>query len=255
MKKVFAIVFVLSLLFLFVGCNSQQAGGQPQSSTPTPTADSTPTATAESAPVATPASTPTATATSTPVATVESTPTDMPVSTPTPTPTSTPAPVAVDSLDFLPLEFEHLSGAGAWRSTMIVNPDGSFTGHYRDSDMGACTDEYPNGTEYVCDFSGKFTNMQKINDYTYSFTLAELQIEREAGEKWIENGIRYIATNAPGLSKSMEFMLYTPDAPTEALSEVFLSWWTLRSEWPETLSCYGIRNVETEDGYFSEKIA
>lgn len=57
--------------------------------------------------------------------------------------------------DVFPLEFVFCSGAGAWRTTIVVNQDGSFSGEYLDSDMGDSGDGHPKGTQYICSFSGK----------------------------------------------------------------------------------------------------
>lgn len=51
-----------------------------------------------------------------------------------------------------PLEFYYSSGAGDWSTQLVLQPDGSFTGHYEDRDLGATGEENPNGTLYYCDF-------------------------------------------------------------------------------------------------------
>ena len=52
----------------------------------------------------------------------------------------------------LPDEFYFSSGAGAWRTELFLQDDGSFNGQYSDSDMGSMGEEYPNGTVYICEF-------------------------------------------------------------------------------------------------------
>ena len=39
---------------------------------------------------------------------------------------------------------------------------------------GDSGDGYPNGTLYYCDFYGKFTQPEKINDYTYEMQLENI---------------------------------------------------------------------------------
>lgn len=56
----------------------------------------------------------------------------------------------------LPLTFVFSSGAGGWFTELELQPDGSFTGSYHDSEMGEFAEDYPNGTVYVCEFSGRF---------------------------------------------------------------------------------------------------
>ncbi len=178
------------------------------------------------------------------------------------TETTEAVPVQDDKLP-LPEEtvkFAFSSGAGAWSSGITLNRDGTFTGHYSDSEMGITGEGYPNGSAYICDFTGKFVNIEKINDYTYKMTLADLQTQKPEGQEWIENGIRYIASEPLGLVDTLnhrectEFILYLPDAPVDQLNAEFLSWSPFKSKYntdaKQTLSCYGIWNVTTNDGFF-----
>jgi len=171
------------------------------------------------------------------------------------------APIPVSELP-LPEEttsFAFSSGAGAWYSHIKLNRDGTFTGHYSDSEMDI-GEGYPNGSAYICDFSGRFANFEKVNDYTYKMTLADLQSQRPEGQEWIENGIRFISSVPLGLVDTLndreckEFILYLPDAPVAQLHAEFLSWSPYRSEYNTnpnaTLSCYGIWNVTTNGGFF-----
>ena len=157
--------------------------------------------------------------------------------------------------DVLPLEFVFSSGAGAWQSIITLNSDGSFKGTYSDAEMGSNGEDYPHGTVYTCEFSGKFEEIKQVNDYTYTMTLAEVTTEKKEGEEWIEDQIRYIAAGPYGLENGKEFLLYTPETPIKELSEEFLNWWPKRylqeEQALEKLSCYGIYNKETESGFFT----
>ncbi len=153
------------------------------------------------------------------------------------------------------LELTFASGAGAWRSIITIKTDGSFTGYYLDSEAGTIGEGYPNGSAYTSTFSGKFTEIKKVNDYSYKMTLDEVQTEKAAGETWIEDGIRYIASGPHGLEESKTFMFYLPQTPVSSLSEELLEWWPYgfdEGAKKETLSCYGIENVTTQTGFFSE---
>lgn len=153
-----------------------------------------------------------------------------------------------------PTELYFSSGAGGWYTSLLLYPDGSFTGSHHDSDMGIVSDAYPYGTAYICNFSGKFENITKINDYSYSMTLTQLETDRPEAEEWIEDGIRYIQSYAYGLDGGTEFVFYLPQAPLSELSEDFRMWWPLRFDWDvtyETLSCYAIRNVAKDYGFFT----
>lgn len=155
-----------------------------------------------------------------------------------------------------PMEFIFSSGAGAWYTSLTLNPDGSFTGTFHDSEMGAISDEHPNGVVYISVFSGVFENIRKVNDYTYTITLSTLGTQKREGETWIEDGIHYIASAPYGLTGGTEFRLYLPQTPITDVPEYFLSWWPHRYTQHEnprdTLDCYGILNVATDDGFFSE---
>lgn len=153
-----------------------------------------------------------------------------------------------------PTHFSFLSGAGAWSTELMLYPDGTFTGNFHDSNMGEVGDGYPHGTVYLCDFEGRFVVDGKKNDTAYVLSLAELKTARPVDEEWIEEQVRYIASEPYGLEDGETFILHTPDTFTADLSEFVLSWWPLRFEnYPPTrLSCYGIENVEAETAFFSD---
>lgn len=151
------------------------------------------------------------------------------------------------------MEFFFSSGAGGWGTELYLEKDGSFTGEFHDSNMGETGEGYPNGTCYICEFSGKFADIEKIDDTSYRMTLSELTTEKEVGEEWIENGILYVVSTPYGIEGGSEFMFYTPRAEINSMSEEFLWWWPMRFEevLPEKLGHYGIHNVNTNDGFFS----
>ncbi len=158
-------------------------------------------------------------------------------------------------------EFSFLSGAGAWRTMLTLHRDGTFTGWYLDSEMGETGDRYPKGSAYTCTFFGKFENIEQVNEYSYKMTLTDVKTEKTVGEEWIEDEIRYIASDPYGLNDPInkqectEFVFYLPDTPVDQVPEEFLTWWPYRSpEEPDktiTLSCYGILNVTTNYGFFA----
>lgn len=152
-----------------------------------------------------------------------------------------------------PMDFVFSSGVGAWATSMTLEQDGAFSGAYYDADMGVCDEDYPNGTVYICDFSGRFSDIQKVDEYSYSLTLAELDSDYEAGKEWIENGTKNISSEPYGMEDGDEFILYLPDTPIDGLDEEFLSWWPGRyalEGQPETLEMYGLYNVKMGYGFF-----
>ncbi len=164
--------------------------------------------------------------------------------------------VSVDELDIhSPLDLYFSSGVGAWYSHISLNSDGTFIGNFHDSDMGDTAEAYPYGTRYFSEFSGNFTDLKKINDYTYSLTLETLITKQPDNTEYIEEGIRYIVTTPAGLERGKEFILYTPEAPTNVMTDELISCWPLREQYSteplEKLWLYGLYNVETGAGFFT----
>ncbi len=148
------------------------------------------------------------------------------------------------------------SGVGGWNTDLDIGEDGIFTGHYSDSDMGDTGDGYPNGTCYDCEFMGRFVITEKIDDYSYKMTMEEIAPENPNGMEWIDDGVRYIASEPYGLSGGKEFLLYLPGLPMSKLTDDGLGWYTrprgIRDdELPDTLPCYGIYNTATGDAFYS----
>lgn len=120
------------------------------------------------------------------------------------------------------MEMMFSSGAGAWRTYLILSPDGSFTGEYSDADMGTMGEDYPGGTRYVCRFHGHFRDIRQVTDASFLLVLEELLIDTEypVGEEWIEDGVRCISSEPYGfdgedgaaLKSGASFLFYTPDA-------------------------------------------
>lgn len=164
-----------------------------------------------------------------------------------------PEDVSVPFADGQPLEFLFASGAGGWGTTLTLYPDGSFEGIYEDGENDAGPG-YPRGTSYVCEFTGRFGEMTKLTDHTYVMKLEALDYD-EPGREWIEDEIRYISAEPYGLEGGEDFALYVPETPADALKEEFRSWWPDEYLWRagtlQTLSCYGLCNTDTGQGFFT----
>lgn len=129
-----------------------------------------------------------------------------------------------------------MSGAGGWSTDLYLEADGSFTGQYHDADMGVADPErFPQGTWYICNFSGQFTRPVKIDETTWSTELASLEPEHPGGEsEEYADGRRYIYTSPCGLENAEEIRIYLPDTPADGLSEDVL--WAARGpyDWKPT---------------------
>ena len=165
-------------------------------------------------------------------------------------------PAGADTLPGeFPMEFVFASGAGAWGTVLTLEADGSFTGNYHDSEMGA----EPEPACYICDFAGKFGKIRQVDEFTYAMTLESTEILTKQTESWVEDGIRYIPSDPYGVETGTEFFFYLPERPLEGLDEELLSWWPdnwLREQEGLTeLGCYGIYNVEGGYGFFTSDLS
>ena len=158
-----------------------------------------------------------------------------------------------------PMELTFSSGAGAWRTFLILNADGTFTGEYSDSDMGDADEAYPNGTFYFCSFSGQFEVLTATDAYATPLRLASLTCADNVPEEEIRDGIRCIHAGPHGFygyeteALAETVIFYTPDTPVADLSEEMLSWWPGRfgEETPDTLGCYALWLPDVGTAFFS----
>ena len=168
-------------------------------------------------------------------------------------PTTTQMQVAFwqeEDLEY-PMSFFFASGAGGWATELYLEADGSFYGSFHDSNMGDNAEEYPNGTVYICNFTGKFSPAERLDMYTYGMKLEELSLEYPVGEQWIEEGFLCIASEPYGIEGGTDFAIYLPNTPKEMLSEDALMWWPHRfDEGHAVLGGYGLYNLNGEYGFY-----
>lgn len=149
-----------------------------------------------------------------------------------------------------PLDLVFASGAGAWGTYLTLNPDGSFTGDYGDSDMG---------TRYTCKFEGRFTNIRQISDYCWAMELEDIDIEKKEGTTWTENGIHYIAAGPHGISGGTTFILYAPGTFADKLPAACREWWPDAYNWrwgeQDSLDGWALYNLDMEQGFFTSWIS
>lgn len=155
------------------------------------------------------------------------------------------------------LQFSFCSGAGGWATLMFIHEDGSFSGEYFDGELGSTGEGYPNGTMYQCDFSGQFTQPKKVNDYTYSMQISEINYAEEAGTEEISDGVLYCYTTAYGLDDAEDILIYLPGAPLAELPEEFRSWvgyYDLSYTTDTELPFYALNNEAQQFGFSSYSI-
>ena len=153
-------------------------------------------------------------------------------------------------------EFGFASGVGGWSSELTFANDGIFMGSFHDSDMGDTGDGYPNGTIYVSDFSGRFEIANVINNNSVTLRLVESGTSEPVGNEWIDDQVRYVASDPYGIVGGEEFILYFPGTPMSELTDDGRQWYQMPralsdSELPQTLPCYGLYNVNEANAFFS----
>ena len=159
--------------------------------------------------------------------------------------------------DLKNIEFFFQSGVGGWRTTLHIAPDGRFSGVFYDSDLGDIGEGYPNGVVYRCDFNGQFTQPEKVNEYTYSVKIIDMNYDQEENTEEIKDGTLYRYSGAYGLEDAENIMIYLPGAPTSELPEDFRLWirYYDLSNAPEKLPFYAL-NIEAQQfGFTSSYIS
>lgn len=151
-------------------------------------------------------------------------------------------------------EFLFCSGAGAWSTVLTIHEDGTFEGYYHDTDIGFAEEGNPNGTRYVCNFSGQFTEPVQVNEYTYSAQLQTLQCEQEPGTEEIIEGIKNMYSEPYGLDNAENILFYIEGAPIAELPEEYRSWvgyFNLSNLQETALPFIGLYNEAEQQGFFS----
>ena len=144
-------------------------------------------------------------------------------------------------------QFEFSSGAGGWWEEFTIEKDGYFTGKFHDSDMGDTGEEYDGGTVYSSVYSGHFTELTKVNDYTYTMKLADISYKEAVDTTEIRDGTRYIYTESYCLGGTDTFTVYIKGTPVNEISESAYSWLAMANQSDEELTMAAI--VDEANGY------
>ena len=133
---------------------------------------------------------------------------------------------------------------------LYIHEDGSFDGHYEDTNLGDMGDNY-NGTIYYSDFTGQFTEPEKVDDTTYRFRIQSIEYPLGFGEE-IKDGVRYSYTGEYGLDGAEELYMYLPGSELADLPESFLTWvgyYNPESTDETNLPFYGLYNEKMDQGF------
>lgn len=147
-------------------------------------------------------------------------------------------------------KFIFSSGAGGWSTQLNIYSDGTFHGVYQDFD--AISGDGYRGTIRYSEFDGTFVDVEKVNDYTYSMSMTDLEYVNEPDTEEIKDNIKYKYTTAYGLDKADIIYIYTPETLLSDLPEKYRLW-IMKPDYKEneTLGFYGLYNVSGQEGFFS----
>ncbi len=114
----------------------------------------------------------------------------------------------------------------------VIREDGSFDSLITSPDWGAQGTDYPQGTCYVTEIVGEFTNLERLNKTTYRMAVDRFEAPSQQGETYIIDGTRYIVETEKAIDTGDVFYLYLPGTP--------------RSEFPQ-----GLIDSVNNNGYYS----
>lgn len=109
------------------------------------------------------------------------------------------------------------SGRADWK--LLIKNDGSFDSIYKIIDMGECGPEYPNGTWYIKEEAGNFTEFEKIDEFSYRMVADSIEKTAPAGETYITDTYRYIVEDGTQVTNKDVFYLYLPGTPYSKLPQ------------------------------------
>lgn len=151
-------------------------------------------------------------------------------------------------------EFIFCSGAGAWATTLVVDADGNFEGHYEDSDMGDTGDDYPNGKLYYCDFDGKF-DAPKMKDEPdegyYQFYIDTMDCHVPAEKEKAVDGVLEVYSQPYGMEDTNRMRIYLPGTPVSKLTDEVKEWLFLEVG-QKTIDTYVMENVDKGYGFICQ---
>lgn len=140
--------------------------------------------------------------------------------------------------------FWFYSGVGAWHTAMKIHKDGTFVGEYTDADLEVL---------YKCNFSGRFTELEKTGPYEYTMKCKDLTLERQPQAEGVEENGHIVYYSDPyGFDDAEEFKVYLPGKKVNELADGFLSW-SHEEAASDYLQCYGIYNVGGRQGFVEMK--
>ena len=139
--------------------------------------------------------------------------------------------------DLSGMAFILFSGVGDWQTMLEVFPDGSFRGHFIDSNVAET---------YYCAFSGTFAGLERVGPYMYTMRL-EILVSEGVPEDYIPRediaSIPVVESNPSGLVKADEMLVFLPGMDKSELPEDYLFLFGNPYDTASFIKLYGIYNV------------
>ena len=120
---------------------------------------------------------------------------------------------------------------GNWNAGLDIYSDGSFQAEYYADDQWDSSDEYYM-TVKCSTIKGKFTNIRKLDEYTYEMEVESAELTEEPGKIRIENEVRYISSDDSFLwKKGDKCYLYLKGKDSSAITPNASDWsWQIESD-------------------------
>ena len=144
-------------------------------------------------------------------------------------------PDAIEAFDALEGRvFTYTNSQLAGTTTLTMGADGTFTGKYIDSQPLLNSTEYPKGTTYLCNFTGRFKNVTAISGGIYQMEIDSLALSALPDKEVVKDGMRYISTVAYGFENAELFDLFLPGSYTKDMPECLVNALIIANGWGQT---------------------
>ncbi|MDO4615909.1 MAG: hypothetical protein Q4B03_00420 [Lachnospiraceae bacterium] len=119
--------------------------------------------------------------------------------------------------------YYHASGAGGWGEELEIHEDGSFSGSFLDDDMGSTGKGY-SATEYQSDYTGAFTDVQRVSELEYLARVRIQSYEKEPGTSEIIDQTLHSYTESAGLQDGSVVRIFLTGTAWDAIPEGMQDW-------------------------------
>lgn len=146
-------------------------------------------------------------------------------------------------------EFQFSTGAGGWSEELRIEKDGYFTGKLQDY---LFIDNGGSDKLRINSYSGHFTNLTKIDDYTYRITLADISYKGTSGSEVEVRGVPYVYADSNFLVDTTNtFAIYLPGKPLNEIPEAIFRWMDYLNESDSELTTLAIVNETYQNAMYS----